>query len=254
MIRWLLIGLLTITTPVFAAGDHIALPQQEWSFSGPLGTFDRAALQRGFQVYKEVCASCHGLYQKSYRNLMDLGFSEDEVKAIAAQYMVPDTDENGEAIERPARLADKFKRPFANEKAARAANNGAYPVDLSLITKARHDGANYVYALLTGYETPPADMTMQGGMNYNKYFPGHQIAMAAPLADGQVTYADGTTATVAQMAHDVTTFLSWAAEPEMEDRKRAGVAVLLFLIAAIGVSYASMKKIWHDVKKDPSEK
>ena len=199
----------------------------------------------GYQVYKEVCASCHAMKYKSFRNLEDIGFSEGEVKAIAASYSLKDgPNDAGDMFERPGRPSDRFVSPFANEKAARAANGGAYPPDLSLIIKARHDGANYVYSLLTGYETAPGDMKMNDGMNYNPYFPGMQIAMAQPLQDGQVTYADGTQATVDQMARDVVVFLQWAAEPEMEERKQMGVKVLLFLFVMTGLLYVAKRRIW----------
>ncbi|MFN3460658.1 MAG: cytochrome c1 [Oceanibaculum sp.] len=236
------------------AGAHAAVgvpvPSQNWSFSGLFGTFDRAAAQRGFQVYKEVCATCHGAYHLSYRNLADLGFSEAEVKAIAAEDTVIDgPNDEGEMFERPAEPSDKFKRPFPNENAARFANGGAYPPDLSLIVKARPGGADYLYALLTGYQEAPADVEMMEGMNYNAYFPGHQIAMAQPLYPDSVTYADGTTASVEQMSRDLTTFLAWAAEPEMERRKQMGISVMLFLIVLTGLAYGSMRKIWADVKK-----
>jgi ubiquinol-cytochrome c reductase cytochrome c1 subunit len=239
-----------LVSPAANAAEGVAIPSQNWSFQGLFGTFDRAAAQRGFQVYKEVCATCHGAYHLNYRNLTALGFSEAEVKAIAAEDTVMDgPNDDGEMFERPAEPADKFKRPFANEKAARAANGGAYPPDLSLIVKARPGGADYLYALLTGYHEPPADVTLMEGMNYNAYFPGHQIAMAQPLYDDSVTYADGTEASVEQMASDVSTFLAWASEPELEQRKRMGISVMLFLIVLTGLAYASMRKIWADVKK-----
>lgn len=223
-------------------------PGQDWSFEGFFGTFDRAALQRGFQVYKEVCAACHAMKYVRYRDLRALGFSEDEVKAIAAEYEVTDgPNDQGEMFQRPARPADPFRSPFPNQNAARAANNGAYPPDLSLVTKARVAGPDYVYALLTGYTDPPAGVQLMPGMSYNAWFPGHQIAMAPPLNEGQVTFADGTRATVEQMAHDVTTFLTWAAEPEMEARKRLGVKVVLFLIVLAGLLYATKRKVWRAV-------
>lgn len=227
------------------AAEAPKAPAQEWSFGGLFGTFDRAAAQRGFQVYKEVCAACHGAYHLSYRHLRDIGFSEDEVKGIAAQATVRDgPNDEGQMFERPGRPSDKFVRPFPNEKAARFANNGAYPTDLSLITKARADGANYLFALLTGYSDPPPGVVMGDGMQYNKYFPGHQIAMPPPLNANQVTYSDGTAASVEQMAKDVVTFLSWSAEPEMETRKRTGVKVILFLLVLTGLLYAVKRKIW----------
>jgi ubiquinol-cytochrome c reductase cytochrome c1 subunit len=236
--------------PASAAEAHIVLPKQDWSFNGPFGTFDRASAQRGFQVYKEVCAACHAMNQLHYRNLADLGYNDAEVKAIAAQYTVKDgPNDEGEMFERPARPSDKFAAPFANKNAARAANNGAYPADLSLIVKARAGGADYIYALLTGYDTAPADFVVSPGMYYNKYFSGHQIAMAPPLSgDGQVTYADGTKASVGQMSHDVSTFLAWAAEPEMEDRKRTGIRVILFLVVLCGLFYLSKCKLWRRLK------
>jgi ubiquinol-cytochrome c reductase cytochrome c1 subunit len=229
----------------FAASEEPTPPKQNWSFQGPLGTFDRAALQRGFQVYKEVCSACHAMNQLYYRNLAALGFSDAEIKAIAAEYTVTDgPNDQGEMFERPARPSDHFKAPFPNDKAAAASNNGAAPPDLSLIVKARHGGADHVFAVVTGYEPPPAGMQVPAGMNYNEYFPGHMIAMPPPLSEGAVTFADGTPATVPQMAHDVTTFLSWAAEPEMETRKRIGLKVLAFLLLMAGVLYAYKRKVW----------
>src|SRR5690606_29324204 len=173
-------AVMIVTSPMaMAAGDAIHYPQQEWSFDGPFGTFDKASLQRGFLVYKQVCAACHGMKHLAYRNLADIGLSELQVKAVAAEYTIIDgPNDDGEMFERPGLPSDRFKAPYANEKAARAANNGAYPVDLSLITKARADGPNYVYALLTGYADPPEGVTLGAGMYYNKYFSGHQIAMA----------------------------------------------------------------------------
>lgn len=231
-----------------AAGGEVALPKQSWGFYGVFGTYDRAAAQRGFQVYKEVCAACHSLSLVSYRNLRDLGFSEEEVKAIAAAYKVTDgPNDAGEMFERAARPSDRIVKPYPNEKASRAANNGAYPPDLSLINKARVGGPDYIYALLTGYEKAPADVQLLDGQYYNKYFPGLKIAMPQPLNDGQVTFADGTQATVANMSHDVTVFLNWAAEPELEKRHRLGVQVILFLIVATGFFYAAKRRVWADI-------
>jgi ubiquinol-cytochrome c reductase cytochrome c1 subunit len=241
-------GLVVACGPARAAEDAPRPPRQHWSFSGFFGTYDRAALQRGYQVYKEVCAACHSMRLLSYRNLSALGFSEDEVKAIAAGFEVTDgPNDQGEMFKRPGRPSDRFVSPFPNEEAARAANNGAYPPDLTLITKAREYGADYVHALLTGYADPPAGVALQPGMSYNKYFPGHQIAMAPPLAENAVSFADGTKATVPQMAHDVANFLTWAAEPEMEVRKRMGVKVVLFLIVLSGLLYAVKRKVWKGV-------
>jgi ubiquinol-cytochrome c reductase cytochrome c1 subunit len=228
-----------------AAGDAVPLNKQSWSFHGLFGTFDRAAAQRGYQVYKEVCAACHGLHLVAYRNLQDLGFSEAEVKALAAGYQVTDgPNDAGEMFQRPARPSDRFVKPYPNDNAARAVNNGALPPDLSLIVKARPDGHNYVFSLLTGYEKAPADVQLSDGQYYNKYFPGHKLAMPQPINDGQVTFADGTKATVEQMSRDVTTFLAWAAEPELERRHRYGIATILFLIVATGVFYGAKRRIW----------
>lgn len=232
----------------FASEGGHPIPSQEWSFTGFFGTFDRGAVQRGFQVYKEACSSCHGMKLVFYRNLGTLGFTEDEVKAIAAQQEVSDgPNDQGEMFTRPARPSDHFKAPFANDQAARAANNGALPPDLSVITKARMNGPNYIHALLTGYQEPPPGMTVLSGMNYNPFFPGGQLAMPKILNDGLVTYADGTTASADQMAHDVVTFLSWAAEPDMEARKRLGVKAFLFLIVLTVLLYAVKRKVWADL-------
>jgi ubiquinol-cytochrome c reductase cytochrome c1 subunit len=223
-----------------------------FSFQGPFGTFDRRQLQRGFQVYKEVCAACHGLNLVAFRNLADLGYSEAEVKAIADQWQieVPSINpETGEPATRKAIAADRFPNPYANEVAARAANNNAFPPDLSLITKARHGGAEYIYSLLTGYRQPPADLPAASrpgqGLYFNPYFPNLNIAMPPPItADGQVTYADGTNATIDQMAKDVSAFLAWTAEPTLENRHRTGIAVLIFLIFATALAYLSYRQIW----------
>ncbi|MDO9501631.1 cytochrome c1 [Falsiroseomonas sp.] len=239
----------TLPTPAQAAGEAIPLPNAGFSFAGFFGTFDRGAAQRGLQVYKEVCAACHGMYHLSYRNLTEIGLSEDQVRAIAASVEVRDgPNDMGEMFDRPARLSDRFRRPFANELAARAANNGAYPPDLSTITKARANGANYLHALLTGYVDPPTGFALADGMHYNAYFPGHQIAMPNVLNPDQVEYADGTAATVDQMARDVTTFLAWAAEPETEQRRAMGIKMMLFLIVLGGLTYAVKRKVWADVK------
>ncbi len=185
----------------------------------------------------------------SYRNLRALGLSEEQVAAIAAQVQVTDgPNDEGQMFERDGRPADRFRRPFPNQQAARAANNGAYPVDLSVIAKARKGGADYLFALLTGYADPPPGVTLGDGMNYNRYFPGHQIAMAAPLNPDQVEFADGTPATVENMARDVVTFLQWAAEPELEERRAMGIKIILFLTVLGGLVYAVKRRIWADVK------
>ncbi|MGK9171523.1 cytochrome c1 [Inquilinus limosus] len=226
-----------------------APPAQNWSFGGFFGTFDRASAQRGFQVYKEVCSTCHSMHLMSYRDLSGLGFSEDEVKAIAAEYKVADTNDAGEPIERTALPSDRFHNPFPNDKAAAAANGGKVPPDLSLMAKARGsggetDGPNYVFAFLTGFHDAPEGFQVPDGLNYNTYFPGHVTAMPNILTDGAVTYTDGTNATHEQMAWDVTNFLMWTAEPTMEERKHTGVKVILFLIIFAGLLYSVKRKVW----------
>ena len=228
-----------------------------WSFDGPFGVYNRASLQRGFQVYKEVCSACHSLSRVAIRNLGDAGgpqFSQGEVIAIAAGYKVPaepneqgkTVDDAGQPLTRAGVASDYFPAPFANEKAARAAMNGALPPDLSLIVKNREGHENYVYSILTGYgQKPPANEKMARGMNYNPYFPRHQIAMPPPLTNGSVTYADGTQSTVEQEAHDVVTFLAWASEPKMEERKRMGFNVILYLLAFTTLLYFTYRRVWH---------
>lgn len=218
-----------------------------WPFEGVQGSVDRASAQRGFQVYKEVCSACHGLKRVAFRNLQDIGFSEAEVKALAKTYSYPTLSDTGETVDRPGLPADHFPSPQPNEQAARAANNGAYPPDQSLIVKARHDGANYIYSLLTGYKDAPADFAMSEGMNYNPYFEGRQIAMAAPLSEGAITYEDGTNASVDQMARDVVVFLQWAAEPELEHRKSMGLRVMIFLSIGAILFYVAKRRIWKDI-------
>lgn len=231
------------------ANETLPPKKMNWSFDGVFGSVDREAAQRGFQVYKEVCSVCHGLYNLSYRNLKDIGFSEDEIKEIAKGYTVKDgPNDEGEMFDRPALPADHFVQPYPNEQAARAANNGAYPPDLSLIIKARHDGANYLYSLLTGYTDAPADFKLMSGLSYNPYFANDQIAMPPPLTNEQVTYIDGTPATVEQMSRDVAVFLQWAAEPEMEHRKSMGLKVMMFLVVFTILFYIAKNRIWSDFK------
>lgn len=238
-------------TALFGIAAHAATSAQKapeqlnWSFDGMLGKVDKQAAQRGFQVYKEVCAACHGLERIAFRNLTEIGFTEAEVKALAASYTVKDgPGDDGEMFERSGKPSDRIPSPYANEQAARAAQNGAYPPDLSLMVKARPDGANYLYSLLSGYGEAPADFPLTDGMHYNPYFPGMQIAMTPPLNEEAVEYEDGTRASVEQMARDVTHFLQWAAEPEMESRKQMGLKVLIYLAIAAAFLYVAKKRIW----------
>ncbi len=227
------------------AAEEPEIASRDWSFEGLFGTFDRRALRRGLQVYREVCAGCHSLDLIAYRNLGEIGFGEDEVKAISAGYTVLDgPNEEGEMYERPARPADRFVAPFPNEQAARVANNGALPPDLSLITKARKGGPDYIYAMLTGYADAPEGVELMGGTFYNLAFPGNQIAMPPMLFEEGIEYADGTPATVEQMSGDVVTFLAWAGEPTLEARKRLGIKVLLFLVVFTALLYAVKREVW----------
>lgn len=272
---------LALSAPVLAADDAPAIERQSWSYAGFKGHFDRAQLQRGFQVFKEVCASCHGLKRINFRNLSEPGgpqFPPESVKALAASWPNQIFDgpndqgdiatRKGAIIKRPARMSDPILGPYDNEKAARAAQNGALPPDLSLITKARtveyhgsvaahplhmlkdiaigyqEGGSDYVYAILTGYSDAPQGMKLADGMSYNKAFPGHQIAMIAPLSDKAVKYQDGSPMTVAQYAQDVTAFLAWAGDPKLEERKAMGWKVLLYLLVTTVLLYMAKRKLW----------
>lgn len=265
---------LTLAASLGAAGAARAAegtpvpPAQKWSFSGPFGKFDQGQLQRGFKIYKEVCASCHSMSLVSFRNLAEAGgpgFSEAQAAAVAAEYKIKDLDDKGEAIERNGRPADAFPAPFANDRAAAAANGGVAPPDFSTLAKARtyergfpwfvidiftqyqEQGPDYISALLQGYKEPPKDFVLPAGGNYNEYFPGHVIAMPPPLSDGQVTYDDGAPQTLAQYAKDVTAFMMWAAEPHLVARKRLGFQVMIFLIVLSGLLYFTKKKVWSAV-------
>jgi len=224
----------------------------DWSFKSFIGKFDRASLQRGYQVYNEVCSSCHSVKYLSYRNLAEKGgpeFSEEEAKAIASNFEVIDgPDSTGEMFTRSARLSDKFVMPYANEEEAKSANGGAYPPDMSVLVKARKGGADYVYSLLLGYEDPPADVKLDDGVYYNKYMYGNKIKMSAPLSDDLIEYSDGTKATTEQMSKDVVSFLMWAAEPHLEQRHKFGFRVLIYLIIISVLVYFSMKKIWSRIE------
>ena len=237
---------------VSSAENNEKLLTTDWTFKGPFGKFDRASLQRGYQVYQEVCASCHSLKYMSYRNLSEEGgpeFSVQEAKAIAANFEILDgPNPEGEMFTRPARLSDKFAMPYANEEEAKSANGGAYPPDMSVLVKARSGGVDYIYSVLLGYEDPPNDIILDDGVYYNKYMYGNKIKMANQLSDGLVEYADGTSATVEQMSKDVTTFLMWAAEPHLESRHRMGFKAIVYLIILTVLVYFSMKRIWSRIE------
>jgi len=237
-----------ISSGVQAASEKIDLIEQNWPHSGIFGRFDKSSLQRGFLVYKEVCAACHGLKHVSYRDLTGIGLTVDEIKSIAGEYeLVDGPNDEGEMFDREAKPSDKFVNPYENDSQARVANNGAYPPDLSLIVKARAGGADYLYSLLNGYKEFPEDFEASEGMYYNEYYPGKQIAMPSPIMDDIVDYNDGTDATHVQIARDVTSFLAWAAEPELEERKSLGVKTLFFLILLTIMLLGVKRKIWKDV-------
>lgn len=273
-------ALTLLTSAAFAAGEaghNAAEPthfpimkpvEQDWSFSGPFGTYDKAQLQRGLKVYKEVCSACHSMKRVAFRTLEDLGYSEEQVKALAAEYEVQDgPNADGEMFTRKAVPSDYFPSPFPNEAAAAASNNGAAPPDFSLIAKARtvergfptfvfdvftqyaEGGPDYIHALLTGYnQTPPEGMEIPEGTYYNPYFiAGKSLAMAQPIADDQVTYDDGSPQTVEQYSRDVSAFLMWAAEPHLDTRKQTGFSVLVFLALFGAIVYLTKKKVWHNV-------
>jgi len=224
------------------------MPKHNWSFKGFTGTYDKASIQRGFKVYREVCSGCHSIRLLYYRDLIDIGFTQEQVKAIASEYTVIDgPNDEGSLFERPAKPSDRFVGPFANEQEARYNNNGAYPPDLSVITKARKNGVDYLYNLLLGYSDPPENMEIGEGMYFNKWVDGQQIAMAQPLDDGYVDYDDGTENTLPQLSKDVVTFLQWSAEPELEERKNLGIKVILFFIILGFLVYLSKLRLWRDV-------
>ena len=266
---WLLVSFLMgaaayISEPPAATAEHeFHLPPKhvEFSFDGPFGKYDKAQLQRGFQVFKEVCSACHSLKFVAFRDLEALGYNEAEVKAIAKGWAIktPDVDpKTGEMTGRDPVPSDHFPKPFANNVAAAAANNNAIPPDLSLMTKARHHGSAYVYSLLVGFQEQPAELLKKfpdaktpEGLHYNPYFANLNLAMAPPLtAEGQVTYGEGQPKpTVDQMAQDVAAFLTWTAEPKLENRRTAGLATIIFLLIATGLAYMSYQNIWADKKK-----
>ena len=265
------LALTFVAAPALAAEGGAVPHKEHWSFSGPFGHYDRAQLQRGFRVYREVCSSCHGMELISFRNLMEPGgpeFSEGQIRMLAAEYQIQDgPGDDGQMFERPGRLSDRWPSPFPNEQAARAANGGAHPPDFSVLAKARsyergwtnlrvvwdfltqyqEHGVDYIHALLTGYDHPPPEgKEGQPGLHYNPYFPGGWIAMPKPISDGQVEYTDGTPATVDQYSRDVSAFMMWAAEPHLEARKQMAFIVIIFLAVFAGLLYFTKKKVWND--------
>jgi len=245
---------LTLFIPniTYSAGENYPLLKQDWSFKSFFGTFDRASLQRGYQVYTEVCASCHSLKYVSYRNLAEKGgpeFSIEQAKAIASNFEVTDGPNNdGEMFTRPAKLSDKFVMPYANDQEAKLSNGGAYPPDMSVLVKARAGGADYIYSVILGYEDPPEGMKLDDGVYYNKYMYGNKIKMPPQLYDDLVTYADSTPATPEQMAKDITTFLAWTAEPKLEERHKFGFRAIIYLVILTILVYFSMKRIWSRIE------
>ena len=243
---------LIFNTSKSLAENSSELLEVDWSFKSFFGKFDRASLQRGYQVYTEVCASCHSMKYLSYRNLAEKGgpeFSEEEAKNFASQFEVIDgPNSDGEMFTRAAKLSDKFVKPYNNDQEAKNANGGAYPPDMSVLVKARKGGADYIYSVLLGYEDPPADIKLDEGVYYNKYMYGNKIKMASPLSDGIVEYSDGTKATQKQMAKDVVTFLMWSAEPHLESRHRVGFKVIIYLLVLTILVYFSMKRIWSRIE------
>jgi ubiquinol-cytochrome c reductase cytochrome b/c1 subunit len=273
-IRSILFGaaaaVLLASSPALAAGGETPRPERmSWSFAGPFGMYDQGQLQRGFKVFKEVCAACHSANFLYFRNLAQdggPGFTEAQAKQVASEYQITDgPNDAGDMFQRPGRLSDHWPAPFPNDNAARASNGGALPPDLSVIAKARsyhvgfpgfitdafiqyqEHGVDYIHALLTGYVDPPADAHVQPGLHYNTYFPGHQIAMPKPISDGQVEYTDGAPQTVEQYSEDVSAFLMWLAEPHLDARKRIGFQVMIFLLVFAGLLYFTKKKVWKNV-------
>jgi len=248
--RFVLLFIILISASNIFASENTnkSLPKHEWSFKGLTGTFDRASVQRGYKVYREVCSGCHSMNLLYYRDLIDIGFSEEQVKAISSEYFVLDGPNNeGEMFERSAKPSDRFVDPFTNEQEARLSNNGAYPPDLSVITKAKKYGVDYIYNLLLGYEESPSDLKIGEGMYYNKWVEGNQIAMSQPLDDGYVDYDDGTENSLPQLAEDIVTFLAWSAEPELEIRKKMGIKVILFFVIIGLLFYLVKLRLWRNI-------
>ena len=248
-IAFIFIATLVIhSNDVQSASSNAELIKQNWPFSGIFGRFDKSSLQRGFKVYSEVCAACHGLRHISYRDLAEIGYSSDEIKAIAGQYEVKDgPNDEGDMFFRDGKMSDKFVGPYENDQIARLANNGAYPPDLSLIVKARAGGADYIYSLLNGYKEFPEGFEASEGMYYNEYYPGKQIAMPSPIMDEIVEFDDGTEPSHLQIARDVTSFLAWTAEPELENRKSLGVKTIFFLVLITIMLLGVKRKVWKNL-------
>ena len=246
-----------IPLTVFSEEKNTNLIETKWTFNGIFGTFDRSSLQRGYQVYNEVCSGCHSVQYLSYRNLSEKGgpeFSIAETKAIASQFEVEDGPNNeGEMFMRSAKLSDKFIKPYPNVEASTAANGGAYPPDMSVLAKARAGGADYIYSLLLGYEETPAGFELDDGVYYNKYIPGNKIKMSEPLSDGIIEYTDGTDSSKEQLAKDVTAFLVWASEPHLESQHRIGFKTIVYLIVLIMLVYMSKQKVWSRFNSKPEE-
>ena len=240
--------LFLIPFSVFSEEKKIDFIETNWSFNGIFGTFDRSSLQRGYQVYKEVCSGCHSVQHLSYRNLSEKGgpeFTIEEVKTLASEFEVMDgPNSEGEMFTRRGRLSDKFVKPYPNVEASTAANGGAYPPDMSVLTKARAGGADYIYSLLLGYEETPSGFELDDGVYYNKYMAGNKIKMSEPVSDGIVEYSDGTESTKEQIAKDITTFLVWAAEPHLESQHKMGFKAIIYLIILITLVYMSKQKVW----------
>ena len=249
-----IIFIVFFTTAQSNSAEKFDYLKTDWSFKGLFGKFDRGSLQRGYQVYTEVCSSCHSMKYVSYRNLGEKGgpeFSKEAVKVIAASFEVNDgPNADGEMFTRPGKPSDKFVKPYENVKASQAANGGAYPPDMSVLVKARGGGVDYIYSLLQGYEDAPSEMILDEGVHYNKYMYGNKIKMSAPLSEGIVEYGDGTEATVEQMSKDVTTFLMWTAEPHLETRHRMGFKAIVYLIILTILVYFSMKRIWSRIETE----
>ena len=254
---FLIIFILGFAQNAYSSEKKVEFLKNNWNFEGVFGTFDRASLQRGYQVYQEVCSGCHSMQHLSYRNLSEKGgpeFTKEEAKAIAAQFEVTDgPNEDGEMFTRPARLSDKFVSPFPNVKAAAVANGGAYPPDMSVLAKARKGGADYIYSLLMGYEEAPAGYELDDGVYYNKYMAGNKIKMAEPIYEDAVQYSDGTKATKEQITKDVTAFLVWAGDPHLESRHKMGFKVFFYLIILLTLVYLSKQKVWSRFERKKEE-